>query len=1092
MQLHARVLVLVVVTVLMFSSYAYYMNYEHGQNTASFGQHVNEYSVTTVKNYDTTIMVNYSQLSYAILRSLGLEFHIYGQYLILSGLSGRQFSEITGVLGAYGIGFMSIPENLTATPYLNATPMQQSSGLVYYPHQIYQAYDYSSAFLNGIMGKGETIGIVDAFGDPYLNYDVFAFDQLTGLPPVNLSVIYLNFTGFSVNSHWVEETSLDVEWAHASAPYARIVLVISNNDTVSSLTSALNYMINNIRPDVISLSWGIAENQVAKPDLIAMDAIYQEASQEGITIVAASGDNGAYDGTGNLTVNFPASSPYVLSVGGVSLFAFNGKFSESAWGGISDGKSYGSGGGYSSVFTRPVWQDPENYSSAFRGVPDVSMVANPNTGVLMISGAKAYDAGGTSLAAPLWAGIVALMDQASKRSLGHVDPLLYQISNTRFYQNAFTQVTSGSNGYYNASPGWNPVTGLGTPIVSNLINDTNYIMDPYGSMYLFNTTPDSVSASFTVMEGNSTYSYIGFYQNSSSYILFGIMNLTGYSNAVIMVSENGITLQQNVSMANGRISDLSISALSTYEINVTYNGKSYDLTAFFFNMGLMRPVAGVEVVNSMDNLSSPVVYIHDLMIDGRGYSNFSATQIRYSGIGPAYDSIGMDVLNNGSLMAARSSSFIPNPIKGTVSLPYIQYQIKLGAPMLISLYLNDSYNAVFYHDGYPVRQPLETYGGTTMEFNTTYSGSNITINVTVPRVYDMNITFIKNYGYSPVSAAILVDHFYSYIVANGTSIPVMAGPTEFTIESKEFNTFNGQIDMESNKTVNVPMDPYNATVQITVYPASANVTISGRILSEADGQYTGIFHPGTYTINVTMPGFRNYSQIITLTPGKVYRNQVILNPTVPMLRIAGNVTDGLFKFPIPDVLVNANETYAYTNATGNFFVYAGSDRGNVSFSDPLYHGVVVNYTGSPGETLYLNIDLYPANVSVLSIFVPRIANVFPFLFYITYISWNTYTGSNFGVYEILISNSRSMSNPQKLIITDQSQNSLFIMGTTPGHSYYIQEVLMLNTGQFFQSQVTVMSYSNPVYLGLNLVIVAAILIYIYFAISIFVRRRREY
>ncbi|CAC12105.1 xanthomonapepsin related protein [Thermoplasma acidophilum] len=1090
--MHGRILVLVIVTALVFSSYAYLINEDRGQASVVVKQPGNEYSVRMVKNYGMELMINSSDLSYSIVKSMGLNFKIYGQYLILSGLSSYQFSSLVRTLDSYGIGFIEMPENATVTPYINATPMQQSNGLVYSPAQVYQAYDYQPAFSRGINGMGETIGIVDAFGDPYLNYDIYAFDQLSGLPPVNLSVIYLNFTGFNLNSHWIEETSLDVEWAHASAPYARIVLVISNNDTVSALTSALNYMINDVRPNVISLSWGIAEDQLPKTDLIAMDSIYEEASQEGITIVAASGDNGAYDGTGNLTVNFPASSPYVLSVGGVSLFASNGRFSESAWGGISDGKSYGSGGGYSSVFARPVWQDPANYSSQFRGVPDVSMLANPNTGVLMISGAKAYDAGGTSLASPLWAGIIALMDQATNRSLGLVDPLFYQISNTRLYSNAFTQITSGSNGYYNARPGWNPVTGLGTPIVSNLINDSLNITKPYGSLYLFNATPSSISAHFTVFNGNLTYPYIGFYLNDSNYLFVGILNTSGLNEIVLMAAENGTVMQSNISPAKIGIADLSISVVSTYKIIVTYNGKSYSYDLFIANIGIMRPAVGVEMINALDNLSAPTVYISDLAIDGLGYENFSATQVRYSGIGPSYDSLAMTVLTNGSLMAQRSSFFIQKPVIGKIKTPFIQYYMVLAMPIAVYLHLNNSVRSTFYHDGNPIEVPYSTYGGATIEFNTTYSGSNITVNITLPHVYSLQILFKPDYGYSPASAIAIFDRFYSFVAANGTSIPVINGSTTLYLASSKFYPEELSYNIERNETINITMQPYNATVLLNVYPLPENLTVSGLSLAEINGKYYGSFHPGTYSINASLPGFINYSQTVTLKPGSVFVDQIDMTPLSPMLKITGNVSDGLFKFPIPDVLVKTNTTSAYTNATGNYVVYASSAIGNVSFSNPLYQKDSVNYTGALGETVNVDVALYPANVSLQSVFVPRISNIFPFLFYITYISWNVYTGSDFGVYEILISNSKSMSDPQKIIITDQSQNSLFVMGTTPGHSYYIEEILMLSNGQFFQSQITVMSYSNPVYLALNLVIVAAILIYVYFAISIFFRRRREY
>ncbi len=1092
MQLSIKLMVLTMIAVLLFSSYAYYLNGTDNAYVRSNDMNVSDYNITSV-NYnkaDNIIIVNYSGLSFSIFRSMDLKFHKMGNYLIVSGLSNSEFSELAGILKSFDIGYISMPQNLTATPYIDAVPMQQSNALVYYPNQIYQAYSYIPAFSSGLTGKGETIGIVDAFGDPNLNYDIFAFDHMTGLPPVNLSVIYLNFTGFNVDEHWVEETSLDVEWAHVSAPDARIVLVIANNDTVSSLTSALNYMINNVKPNVISLSWGIAESQVPKSDIIAMDSIYQEASQQGITIVAASGDNGAYDGTSNLTVNFPASSPYVLSVGGVSLFAFNGKFSESAWGGMSSGKSYGSGGGYSSVFMRPVWQDPPNYSSPYRGVPDVSMIANPNTGVLMISDARAYDAGGTSLAAPLWAGIVALMDQASNRSLGLVNPLLYQISNTKLYTNAFTQVTSGSNGYYSAGPGWNPVTGLGTPIVSNLLNDSLATMEPYGSMYLFNASVSSVSAEFSVSDGNSTYPYVGFYYNASNYIFAGVMNDTNRSYIALMTAENGISYEANAAPIKTGSVFVGLYANSFNNITIQYGNRNFTYHMFFANLGIMRPVTGVEMVGAMDNLSAPRIFIDHLMIDGRGYGNFSAVQLRYSGIGSSYDSLSIAIEKNGSLMAERSYSYVHNVIEGSIHRPFIEYRLAMALPAKLYLSLNNSAQTQFYLDGKEVSMPFTTYGAMNLEFNTTYDGTNITANISIPGMSGLTLIFKPVYGYSPATVLIKYDHFYSAAVKNNSQIPVVQGNLTFILSSNSFYSLTETRDIVKNTTINETMYPINADVILDIYPAPQNVALSNYPLRMIDGHYTGSFHPGTYELNVSKPGFNNYSANVSLSPGEEYLDQIDLVPTIPMIRISGNVSDGLFKFPIPGVLVKTNSTFAYTNRSGGYTVFSDTRTGNVTYSYPIYSTAVMNYSGDPSETLYLNVDLYPLNVSALSLFTPKILNVFPFLFYVTYISWNTYTGPDFGTYEILISTSRSMANPEKLLISQQTQNSLFILGTTPGHSYYIQEVLMLNNGQFFQSQVTVMSYSNPVYLGLNLVIVAAILIYVYFAISIFMRRRR--
>jgi kumamolisin len=215
-----------------------------------------------------------------------------------------------------------------------------------------------------------------------------------------------------------------------------------------------------------------------------MDSTCASAAALGISITVASGDNGSSDGTNTDTVDFPASSPHVLSCGGTALVAANGqRSSETVWNDQPNGGA--SGGGYSKVFAVPDWQtaavaqparkhqhkkhqdssvavaevsEQATQAEAFRGVPDVAGNASPETGYQVLVDGQQMVVGGTSAVAPLWAGLIALMNQQLGKKLGFINPLLYPLNETPFFD-----ITSGSNGDYNAGPGWDPCTGLGSP-----------------------------------------------------------------------------------------------------------------------------------------------------------------------------------------------------------------------------------------------------------------------------------------------------------------------------------------------------------------------------------------------------------------------------------------------------------------------------------------------------------------------------------------------------------------------------------------------------------------------------------------------------
>ena len=365
----------------------------------------------------------------------------------------------------------------------------------YTPRELATAYDVPS----GLTGTGKTIVIVDAFGDPMIAADLAFEDTAFGLPTANLNIIYPNgkpvfHPANSDEVNWSGEIALDVESSHAIAPAATIDLVIAKSDADADILSALRYAVRHRLGDVLAQSYGEAESCEAPAIVRAGHRLFERAALEGITVFASSGDYGAgqpsCDGSTLIkSVGLPAADPLVTSVGATSLTASqpDGAYeSEAAW-----NDEYGaSNGGYSTLFARPAYQKGFVQHGFGRGVPDVSYSGDVNNGLLIAwsQGVVAnlgqiYEFGGTSAGPPQWAAIIALADQGSRRDLGFINPRLYRIARGPRYGSVFHDVTTGNNTVsytdtngnlvtingYAAGPGWDAVTGLGTPDAANLI-----------------------------------------------------------------------------------------------------------------------------------------------------------------------------------------------------------------------------------------------------------------------------------------------------------------------------------------------------------------------------------------------------------------------------------------------------------------------------------------------------------------------------------------------------------------------------------------------------------------------------------------------
>ena len=421
---------------------------------------------------------------------------------------------LAGVIVRPGVIRAGQARDTGAGPFTTAECEQAYKVACYGPAQIRQAYDLPPLYAAGVTGRGTTIVIVDSYGSPTIRNDLAVFDQAYGLPaPPQFQIIqpagqvpaYDPANSDMVG--WASETTLDVEWAHAVAPDANILLAetpVSETEGVHGFPQIIaseKFVLSHYHVDVISQSFSATEETFPSPASVqALRGAYQAAYKDHVTVLAASGDSGAADLGPNETTyypfrvtSWPDSDPLVTGVGGTQLhFTAQGTpAAPTVWNDtgnrnaneFADGdpgpNPLASGGGTSIFFTRPRYQNGvQDVVGGSRGVPDISMSAACNGSVNTYASFPGALAGwsptcGTSEATPLFAGIVALADQVAGHSLGLINPALYQLAAR--HAPGIVDVTSGDNTVsftqggrqqtvtgFSARPGYGLATGVGT------------------------------------------------------------------------------------------------------------------------------------------------------------------------------------------------------------------------------------------------------------------------------------------------------------------------------------------------------------------------------------------------------------------------------------------------------------------------------------------------------------------------------------------------------------------------------------------------------------------------------------------------------
>ena len=453
-----------------------------------------------------------------------------------------------------------------------------SQGFV--PSQILKAYNAAGAAYNGtaLTGNGQTIGII--IDKPPLTSDLSLFWANAGVTRASgatYSVVDVNSTGTFAAPDG--EESLDTEWTSSIAPGANIVVYAAGSLNDAPLDNALatalsDAMASGSTLHQISISLGIGENYTTQSQVNTDSGYMTALASQGVSVFVSSGDGGSTpndqknppDATGSLNVESYADDPFVTGVGGTSLTLTSGgaRSAESAWS--------GSGGGTSKFFARPSWQVGTGVvSGSFRLVPDVCLPADPHTGAyLVLNGTSGGPIGGTSWSAPAWAGFSALLNQArtlaGKSPMGLLNASVYPLNLT----SVFFDITSGSNsigsksgGNYVTTPGYDEVTGLGSPNIGNLIAT----LTGSSGVSVTGFSPSSAAAGASVVIAGSGFT------GANTVVFNGVK-----ASAISVTSDTSITATVPAGATTGvvAISSSTATGVSTATFTVSSGGASGD------------------------------------------------------------------------------------------------------------------------------------------------------------------------------------------------------------------------------------------------------------------------------------------------------------------------------------------------------------------------------------------------------------------------------------------------------------------------------------------------------------------------------------
>jgi len=397
--------------------------------------------------------------------SLSVPAQLSGIITAVLGLDDRPVARPQFRRGpASGARAAAEPEDGTAVPEARGGPLTAPQVASFYQFPV------------GTDGTGQTVAIIE-LGGGYTPADLTTYFSGLGLSVPPVTAVRVGGASNTPGGDADGEVELDIQVVGGVAPGAAQKVYFADNTDQGFIDAISQAVHDTPTPVAVSISWGQSEDQWSAQSRNAMDQAFADAAALGVTVTVAAGDNGSSDDPGgqdSVHCDFPASSPHALACGGTRLIGNASSFaitSEVVWNELGSNEGAG-GGGVSDVFGLPSWQasagipvaaSGSGSGSGGRGVPDVAGNADPVTGYLVVVDGKKQAIGGTSAVAPLWAGLIARLAQATGKSFGLLQPMLYAGVAPGTAQPGFNDIVAGNNGAYQAGPGWDACTGLGSP-----------------------------------------------------------------------------------------------------------------------------------------------------------------------------------------------------------------------------------------------------------------------------------------------------------------------------------------------------------------------------------------------------------------------------------------------------------------------------------------------------------------------------------------------------------------------------------------------------------------------------------------------------
>jgi len=786
---------------------------------------------------------------------------------------------------------------------LNSIQLKHSSTSTSFPaapQEMQNAYDATPLYANNINGKGINIAVASNYSFKQSDITTFLnYFNITGTNPVN--VVNIDGTPTYNNRAGSDETTLDLESVLSSAPGAQITLYDGATPLSSTETDIFTRIVDDGTANVVTYSWGENESDFSPSQINALDSLFVAGSTKGMTFLVASGDNGSSE------IDYPATDPYITCVGGTTLALNNSTgliSSEIGWS--------GSGGGASAYFPKPTWQSGiEGSPTTFRTIPDVASDADPNSGYMIYSNGRWGEVGGTSVAAPEWAGILALADQErianGLGTLGAANSELYALANSGVYND----ITSGSNSSYSCATGYDMVTGLGTPNVYKLVTalggaQTTPVSTPTVPTGVTASAVSSTQVNLTWTAVPSATSYKIYRTTSSSLIpvlvgtsltpTFGDTDLTKSTTYYYAVSavgtsgESGQSVQVSATTlsSSSMASPIGLTAIptSSSQINLSWGSvsgaTSYTIYISTSPTGNFRGIVSTGTTSATSvGLSAGTTYYYTVTATGKGAQSPQSAVVSATTLTA---STAVSSAPSGLTATPTSSSQINlswTPVSGATSYKIYRSQSSAGTYTLIGT------------------SSVPSYTSTALVQKTTYY---------------YKVSAVNSSGEGPLSTVVSVTTLQAPILAklsiNGTIPALTAGSTGVSLSNTLTVTVSGTD--QSGNSFNLK----GLNITWTVPSSTTCATVSNGILTPVSA--------GSGTVYASVNGISSNS--LTFTVGSA--GAIAINSVQ-----ASNGMVLLYLNEVPKILPTLSQFAVAQSINGATAVVtkviAGVERGNV-------------------------------------------------------------------------------------------------------------------------------------------------------------------